>query len=109
MTVFLQLAAQSILSLLKTWKKFIPKNLAFRQQFTVSNRSLKNPQLTPSNRMFWVLLSRISIQWSETLFLVQTETVVRFPRQGYRFYWTRKSHVQRFGRPSLDPAAKDLI
>jgi hypothetical protein len=39
-------------------QKFILENLALRQQLAVLNRSAKRSQLTPSDRMFWVLLSR---------------------------------------------------
>ena len=58
MITLLQLAVQTILSILKTRQTLILENLALRQQVAVLNRSAKRLQLTPSDRMFWVVLSR---------------------------------------------------
>ena len=109
MVILLQLAVKAILSIFKTHQKLILENLALRQQLAVLNRSAKRPQLTPFDRMFWVVLSRIWSHWSETLLIVQPETVVRWHRQGFRCYWAWKSRVQRRGCPSIDPEVRDLI
>ena len=109
MIILLQLAANAILSLFKTRQKLVFENLALRQQLAVLHHSAKRPHLTPTDRMFWVVLSRIWRHWSETLLIVQPATVVRWHRQGFRQYWAWKSRRQRLGRPSIDPAVKDLI
>jgi len=109
MMILLQLAANAILSLFKSRQKLLLENLALRQQLAVLNRSAKRPQLTPADRMFWVVLSRLWRHWSETLLIVQPETVVRWHRQGFRQYWAWKSRRQKLGRPSIDPAVRDLI
>ena len=109
MSIFLQTAVTTLLSLLKTRQQLLLENLALRQQLAVLNRSGKRPQLRPSDRIFWMVLSRIWRHWTETLLIVQPETVVRWHRQGFRWYWTWKSRVQRLGRPSLDPTVRELI
>ncbi|MDR4485761.1 MAG: hypothetical protein R3B95_21655, partial [Nitrospirales bacterium] len=105
----IKLTMKAILSLFKTRQKLILENLALRQQLAVLNHSAKRPHLTTSDRMFWVMLSRIWRHWSETLLIVQPETVVRWHRQGFRQFWAWKSRRQRLGRPAIDPAVRDLI
>ena len=109
MIILLHTAVITLLSLLKTRQKLLLENLALRQQLAVLNRSAKRPQLRPSDRIFWIVLSRIWRHWSETLLIVQPATVVHWHRQGFRWYWTWKSRVQRLGRPSLDPMVRELI
>jgi hypothetical protein len=59
MITLLQLAIKTILSILKSRQALVLENLALRQQLAVLNRSAKRPPLRPSDRMFWVMLSRI--------------------------------------------------
>lgn len=106
--ILLQLAANAVQSFFKTRQKLFLENLALRQQLAVLNRSAKRPQLTPADRMFWVVLSRRWRHWSETLLIVQPETVIRWHGQGVRQYWAWKSRRQKLGRPSIDPAVRDL-
>ena len=97
MITLLQLAIKTILSILKPRQALVLENLALRQQLAVLNRSAKKPPLTPSDRMFWVMLSRIWRRWAKTLLIVQPATVVRWHREGFRCYWAWKSKVQRPG------------
>jgi len=57
--------------------------------------------------MFWVLLSRVWSGWRECLHIVQPETVVRWHRQGFRYYWCWKSRAP--GRPKIDPEIRGLV
>ena len=109
MNILLQTAVTTLLSLLKTRQQLLLENLALRQQLAVLNRSIKRPQLTASDRTFWMVLSRIWRHWSETLLIVQPATVVRWHRRGFRWYWAWKSRRPRPGRPLIDPAVRDLI
>jgi hypothetical protein len=70
MTFLPQWAVQTLLSILKTRQKLILEYLALRQQLAVLNRSTKRPQLTPSDHMLWVRLSRIWSHWDEPLLIV---------------------------------------
>ncbi len=109
MITLLQLAVKTLLSIFQTRQQPILENLTLRQQLAVLNRSAKRPPLTPSDRMFWVMLSGIWSHWAKTLLIVQPETVVRWHREGFRCYWAWKSRVQRLGRPSIDPTVRELI
>ena len=52
-------------------------------------------------------MSQIWVDWRESLHIVQPETVVRWHRQGFRYYWRWKS--RRRGRPRIDPEIRHLI
>jgi hypothetical protein len=47
------------------------ENLALRQQLAVFQRTLKRPPLRPSDRLFWVVLSRAWRNWRAALVIVQ--------------------------------------
>jgi putative transposase len=109
MITLLKWVGNTLLSIFKPRQQLILENLALRQQLAVLNRSSKRPQLTSSDRMFWVLLSKFWNHWAEALHIVQPETVLRWHRQGFRLYWRWKSRGQKHGRPFIDPAIKELI
>ena len=94
-------------SALRTHRALAIQNLALRQQLAVVKHRQGRPRLTDADRLFWVLLSRIWSGWRESLHIVQAETVVRWQRQGLRYYWRWKS--RRRGRPGIDPEIRDLI
>jgi transposase InsO family protein len=98
-----------VLSIFKPRQELVLENLALRQQIMVLKRSAKRPRLTKSDRLFWIVLSKFWSRWSEVLQLVKPETVVRWHRESFRHYWTWKSRVRRFGRPSIDPKVRVLI
>ena len=83
------------------------ENLALRQQLAVLKHRYSRPRLTDGDRVFWLFLSRVWVDWRESLHVVQPETVVRWHRQGFRYYWRWKS--RRVGRPEIDPEIRDLI
>src|SRR5438094_8278134 len=66
------------------------------------------PQLTATDRLFWVVLSRLWKNWRSSLQVVRPETVVRWHRQGFRRYWAWKSR-HRWGRPVIGREVRDLI
>ena len=84
------------------------ENLALRQQIAVLHRSAPRPKLRPWDRRFWVWLSRIWTGWQSALLIVKPATVVRWHRQGFRYYWRWKSGG-RPGRPLIEREARDLI
>ena len=100
---------KTVLSILKPRQELVLENLALRQQIMILKRSEKRPQLTKSDRLFWVVLSKYWSRWSEVLQLVKPETVVRWHRESFRHYWAWKSRVRRSGRPSIDTKVRALI
>jgi len=85
------------------------ENLALRQQLIVLKRNQKRSALKGRDRLFWVVMSRIWTGWRDALLIVQPDTVVRWHKKGFRYYWRRKSQAGRRGRPSLDSDVRALI
>jgi len=84
------------------------ENVVLRQQLNVFRRSVKQARLHDGDRLFWVLVHRLFREWKEHLVLVKPETVIRWHRQGFRYYWRWKSRA-RAGRPALAPDVVALI
>ena len=86
------------------------ENLALRQQLAmVASRDHKRIRFCRRERLFRVLLFRC---WPDCLQIVQVlqpDTLMRWHRKGFRFYWRWKSNHSRGGRPSIDPEVRQLI
>jgi putative transposase len=85
------------------------ENLALRHQLGVLQRTAGKPRLQKTDRLLWVLLSRLWKDWREALTIVQPETVIRWHREGFRLYWRWKSRGRRRGRPRISKEIRDLI
>jgi len=85
------------------------ENLALRQQLIVLKRNQHRPKLKERDRLFWVVMSRIWSGWRDALLIVQPDTVVRWHKRAFKYYWRRKSRLGKRGRPALDPDVKTLI
>ena len=81
------------------------ENLALRQQLAILRRKVVRPRLRHAERAFWVSLARVWDQWRSALILVKPETVLRWHRQGFRYFWGWKSR----GRPCVRPEMIRLI
>jgi putative transposase len=95
-------------SAVRTHRELALENLALRQQLAVWKARQPRPRLTESDRIFWVLLSRLWTSWRHSLLVVQPQTVIGWHRQGFRRYWAWKSR-RRSGRPVIDTELRDLI
>src|SRR2546426_1788365 len=94
-------------SSVRTHRELALENLALRQQLAVWKARQPRPRLTESDRIFWVLLSRVWTSWQHSLHVVRPETVVGWHREGFRRYWAWKS--RRRGRPRIRAELRDLI
>jgi len=74
-------------------------NLALRQLATFG-RARARPMLEPTERAFWVALSRAWSGWRSCLLVVKPATVIAWHRRGYERFWRRRSG--RPGRPRID-------
>ena len=52
------------------------ENAALRQQLAVALRSKSRLRLRPADRIFWVVLSRLWLEWPRDLVLVKPATVI---------------------------------
>jgi putative transposase len=85
------------------------ENLALRHQLAVLQRTARRPHLRPSDRVFWVLLSRLWRSWANAVSIVQPETVLRWHRTGFKLFWTWKSRRHGPRRPAVAPEVRALI
>ena len=60
-------------------------------------RSVSQPRLEDSDRLFWSALRWLHREWKEWLLFVQPETVLRRHRRGFAYYWARKSKPRKVG------------
>jgi transposase InsO family protein len=65
--------------------------------------------LTPADRYFWVVLSRVWSDWRSALAIVQPDTVIAWHRQGFRLFWTWKIRRGKPGRPAVCREVRELI
>jgi putative transposase len=84
------------------------ENLALRQQLAMYHYSAPKPKLRDGDRRFWILLARLWPGWRSALLVVSPATVVRWHRQGFRYYWRWKSRGHA-GRPPIDAVVRQLI
>ena len=84
------------------------ENLALRHQLAVLKRSVKRPKIEDSDRMLWILLRRAFKEWRNAVIFVKPDTVVRWHRKGFRYYWKRESKSKP-GRPPISFVLIHLI
>jgi hypothetical protein len=82
--------ATFVSSLFKSHRQLTPENLALRQQLAMLKPSVKRPQVSPADRLFWILFSKYVDGWRTMLHALHPDTVVRWHREGFRLYWTWK-------------------
>ena len=80
--------------------------LALFQQQTL-NHKIPKPRPTPAFRQLWVFISKLWPDWKSALFVVKPETVIRWHRTAFRFYWAKKSKPH--GRPAISQETIALI
>ncbi len=83
----------------------VVENALLRQQLIVLKRQIKRPQLTNPDRFRLVFLSHFTVFWKQALHIVQPDTLLRWHRELFRFYWRRKSQ----GKPRISPETIALI
>jgi putative transposase len=63
-------------------------------------RSKKPPKIEDSDRIVWIMLRRLLTEWKDALIFVKPDTVVRWHRKGFKYYWRRMSRSTP-GRPPI--------
>ena len=91
--------------LLRSRTDLIVENALLHQQWIVLNRPTRRPQLTNPDRFRLVLLAHFTKYWKQALHLVQPDTMLRWHRELFRFYWRRKSQ----GKPKILAETIELI
>ncbi len=92
---FLRLCFGAFLRMFHTRRSLTLENLALRQQLAVLKRRHPKARLGPFDKLFWVVARLFWAQWKEALLLVLPETVVRWHRAGFQFYWAMVCKVRK--------------
>src|ERR1700676_1730232 len=93
----------------KSKSRLEAENAALRHQLIVSRRKVRGrAQLTNGDRWFFIQLYRWFPSILEALTIIRPETLVRWHRVGFRFYWCWKSRT-RGGRPQIETDLRGLI
>ena len=71
--------------------ELLVENALLRQQLIVLRRQIKRPACRKTDRFLLVLLARMVRTWKQALFIVQPETLLRWHRELFRFFWKHKS------------------
>src|SRR4029450_1174732 len=93
----------------RTQRALVFENLALRHQLAVLQRTAPRPRLRRSDRLFWVLLSRLWSGWTDAISVVQPATVIRWQRTAFKLVWAWKSRRNGPGRPAVAPEVRALL
>ena len=83
----LSLISGGLSDLTRSRADLIVENALLRQQLIVLNRQVKRPLLTHRDRFRLVLLARCTRFWKQAIHIVQPDTLLRWHRDLFRFYW----------------------
>jgi hypothetical protein len=85
--------------------------IVLHHQLAVLQRTgTRRPCFRPSERLFWVFLSRCWANWQRSLIIVQPATVLHWRRRGLRAIWVSGSCGRwRGGRPRISGEIRALI
>lgn len=75
---WLRILVGALRSAFRPHRELVLENLAARQQLAVFKHRYPRPRLKDSDRLFWVLLSRVWRNWRGVLHVVRPVTVVRW-------------------------------
>jgi putative transposase len=74
--------------------ELIAENALLRHQLSILRRQIKRPTYRKVDRLLLVVLAGLVRTWTQALFLVQPETLLRWHRELFRLYWKRKSKAR---------------
>jgi putative transposase len=96
--------------LARSKSELVLENAFLRQQLITLQRQVKRPTPTPRDRVLLVLLARKLSSWKQALMIVQPDTLLRWHRDLFRWFWKPKSRSRRSGgRPPLTQETIALI
>src|SRR3981189_1452444 len=106
---FLILLLRVVISPFKTRARLEAEIVLLRHQLNVlRRRAPSKPKLTVADRMIFVWLYRLFPSVKSAITIVQSDTVIRWHRAGFRLYWRWKSRSQG-GRPKVPMEIRRLI
>jgi hypothetical protein len=98
----------TIADLAKGKSELLVENALLRQQLIILRRQVKRPACRKTDRFLLVLLARMIRTWKQARFIVQPETLLRWHRELFRFFWKHKSKADS-RQPKISPETIALI
>ncbi len=86
----------------------IAENALLRHQLIILRRQAIRPRITRLDRLRLLFFSRFTPFWSQTLHIIQPETLLRWHRDLFRIYWRRISKAST-NKPRISQQTIDLI
>ncbi len=109
MSFKLSLILSTVAAVFKDRADLVAENMALRHQLSCLIHRGPRPKLRPTDRFFWVLLSRFWSGWRESLAVVKPATVLAWHRKGFKLFWRWKSRKRGPGRPRISVEIRKLI
>ena len=98
-----------LVSPFKSKSRLEAENATLRHQLMVLRRKMPDrPRLTNNDRWFFIQIYRWFPSILQVLTIIRPETLVRWPRAGFRCYWRWKS-LRGGGRPQIETELRALI
>jgi len=98
----------SIIDFSRNRTQLIAENALLRQQLIILRRQVIRPQISKWDRLRLLFFARFTPLWSQSLHIIQPETLLRWHRDLFRIYWRRKSKSST-NRPRIAQQTIDLI
>lgn len=102
------LIAGAVSDLTRSRKDLVVENVILRQQLIALKQQMKRPKLTDGDRLRLIILFRLTRFWDKALHLVQPQTVLRWHRALFGWYWKRISTLKH-RKPRVPQETIDLI
>jgi putative transposase len=77
--------------LVRTKPELVAENALLRQQLIVLQRQVKRPRFSRWDRLVLLWLANKVRTWKSALLILQPDTLLRWHRKGFRWYWRAKS------------------
>ena len=78
------------------------------KQLEIYQRTDPKLKIKRTDRMFFSLIMDLMSNWKERMFIVKPETVIKWHRTAFKFYWNWKSQPKG-GRPKISREVIVLI
>ena len=85
----------------RTQRSLVFENLALRHQVAVLQRTTARPRLRTTDRLLWVLLSRLWHGWAEAVAIVQPERTYSSLAVSYPLTVSSRGTIPWIGQTSL--------
>lgn len=110
MLAFVVAAVAALRSTTQSRLELASEIFALRHQLAVlRQRAPKRLRLGRTDRLVWVLLSRLWSGWREAVPIVSPDTAVAWHRQGFALYWRWRSWPRGLGRPPISRETREIV